>query len=87
MVAPDHTLDDILLIPVAEALRRWPAAAEAFIALRMACVGCAFSEFDTIQQALEAHHIHRGRMLAALRSIREPRSSTALAPGRFGGTR
>jgi hybrid cluster-associated redox disulfide protein len=80
MVAPDRSLNDVLQVPVAEALRRWPAAAGAFIALRMACVGCAFMEFDTVEEALEAHHIRPGRMLAAFMPFLIPMSHQPGSP-------
>jgi hybrid cluster-associated redox disulfide protein len=85
MVVSDRTSDEILQATVADVLRRRPAAALAFIALRMACVGCAFSAFDTVQEALEAHHIHPGRMLAALHSIGETHVSAGPDQSQSGG--
>jgi hybrid cluster-associated redox disulfide protein len=85
MVVSHRNSDEILQATVAEMLQRRPAAAQAFIALRMACIGCAFSAFDTVEEALEAHHIHPRRMLAALDAIRETHPSAGPEVSELGG--
>jgi hybrid cluster-associated redox disulfide protein len=40
-----------LRMPIADLLRRWPTLAQVFIAYRMACVGCDFSKFHTVEDA------------------------------------
>ena len=47
----------LLRLTVAEILDRWPVAAGAFINHRLACIGCDFSPFDTLAEALAVHHI------------------------------
>jgi hybrid cluster-associated redox disulfide protein len=46
-----------LKLTVGDLLTRWPAGARAFVEHRMACIGCAFSAFDTLEQALDVHHV------------------------------
>jgi hybrid cluster-associated redox disulfide protein len=38
-------------MPIADLLRRWPTLSQIFIAYRMACVGCDFSKFHTVEDA------------------------------------
>ena len=52
--SPDR---DILDLPVADLLERWPVTAGVFLHHRMACIGCVFSGMDTARQALAAHGI------------------------------
>jgi hybrid cluster-associated redox disulfide protein len=85
MVVSDLTSDEILQTTVAEVLRLRPAAVQAFVALRMACVGCVFSAFDTLEEALEAHHIRPARMLAALDSIGRTQPLAGPGPSQSGG--
>jgi hybrid cluster-associated redox disulfide protein len=46
-----------LKLTVGDLLTRWPAGARAFVEHRMACIGCAFSAFDTLEEALDMHHV------------------------------
>ena len=57
---------DVLDMPIADLFRRWPAATQAFIRFRMACVGCDFSGIDTPRQALVAHALDEADFLTAL---------------------
>lgn len=40
-------------------LMRWPEATPLFLRLCMACVGCSFSAFDTLEDALHVYAIPR----------------------------
>ncbi len=44
-------------LTVGDLLTRWPEAARAFWDHRMACVGCQFSAFDTLREALAVHQV------------------------------
>lgn len=48
---------DLLDLPVADLLERWPVTAGVFLRHCMACIGCVFSGMDTARQALDAHGI------------------------------
>jgi hybrid cluster-associated redox disulfide protein len=48
---------ELLQLPVAGLLTRWPSAAQVFLGFRMACIGCDFSGFDTVVEALEVHGV------------------------------
>jgi hybrid cluster-associated redox disulfide protein len=58
-----------LQLSVLEVLNRWPASAQLFIRRRMACVGCAFSRFDRVGEALEVHALNPGEFLEGLRAV------------------
>jgi len=61
------TSDQALLdLPVAMLLSRWPEAARAFLDRQMACIGCQFSPFDTVAEALDIHQVSAEDFLAAL---------------------
>lgn len=66
-------------LTVADLLTRWPPSARAFLDQRMACVGCEFSAFDTLREALEIHAVSSAAFFAAL----EPTllDGSAIAPG------
>ncbi len=42
-------------LTVAEVLKRWDQTAAAFIHLRMACVGCPMSAFETLETAAQIY--------------------------------
>ncbi|HSB88420.1 MAG TPA: DUF1858 domain-containing protein [Anaerolineales bacterium] len=44
-------------LTIGDLLTRWPTGARAFVEHRMACIGCAFSAFDTLEEALDMHHV------------------------------
>ena len=52
---------DLLDLPVADLLERWPVTAGVFLRHCMACIGCVFSGMDTARQALDAHGIEHNR--------------------------
>jgi hybrid cluster-associated redox disulfide protein len=47
----------IIQIPIQSLLRLFPALTYVFIEHRLACIGCSFSRFHTIDQAIVMHHI------------------------------
>ncbi|OGT25041.1 MAG: hypothetical protein A2Z17_07670 [Gammaproteobacteria bacterium RBG_16_66_13] len=64
---PSLTSDQTLLdLPVATLLRRRPEATRAFLDRQMACIGCQFSPFDTVAEALDIHQVSAEDFLAAL---------------------
>ena len=48
---------DILEMKLDSLLGRWPAAARALIANRMACIGCDFARFHSALQALDVYQL------------------------------
>ena len=67
MALPNIPDDELLRLPIAELLARWPAVAQILLNLRMACVGCDFCGFDTVAEALEVHGLTAAAFLAQLR--------------------
>jgi hybrid cluster-associated redox disulfide protein len=55
-----------LALTVFDVLRRWPAAARLLLHRRMACVGCDFSRFDRLDEALAVHGLDPDEFLAGL---------------------
>lgn len=47
LLAPDLTVDQVLT--------RWKQTASAFVHLRMACVGCPMSPFETLDSVAEIY--------------------------------
>ncbi|HLB65034.1 MAG TPA: hypothetical protein VJJ46_09340 [Anaerolineales bacterium] len=68
-------------LSVLEMLDRWPASAQLFLRRRMACVGCHFSRFDRVDEALEVHGLDPQDFLEALVAVigseRNPRQPPA----------
>jgi len=50
-------------------LTRWPQATALFLRYRMACVGCSFSAFDTLAEALHNYAIPQHVFLHELQQI------------------
>jgi len=67
---------DLLDLKLLDLSATWPAAAQAIISYRMACIGCEFSGFHTARQALEVYGLDEGEFLeslvTALRSVGRP---------------
>lgn len=59
-------------LPVADYLVRRPEAVAVFLALRFGCVGCDFSRFDTLRQALAVHGVTLQDYRARLDGLRRP---------------
>lgn len=62
-------------LPITEYLARRPEAVSVFLDLRLGCVGCDFSAFDSLRQALGIHGISIPTYLDRLERIRPPASS------------
>lgn len=56
-------------LQIDQLLRRWPAAAQALIKQNMACVGCSFDRFHTLDQALEIYSVDPEGFLEQLRIL------------------
>ena len=52
--------------PIRDLLTKYPQAAEVFAARGMACLGCAASMFETIEQGAVAHGIELEGLLKAM---------------------
>jgi hybrid cluster-associated redox disulfide protein len=74
-VVPPSIPDRWLGLSIAAILGRWPAAAQLFFDRRMACVGCSFSRFDRLDEALAVHGLDPDGFLEGLAAIvdTEPR--------------
>jgi hybrid cluster-associated redox disulfide protein len=68
-VAPPSVSDRWLGLTVVDVLSRWPAASRLFLQRRMACVGCGFSRFDRLDEALAVHGLDPGEFLEGLAAI------------------
>lgn len=53
-------------IPIADLLQRWPNLAQVFISHRMACIGCDFSKFHSLEDAMKIYPKHAETFLKAL---------------------
>lgn len=62
---------DLLGMKIDDLLARWPTAAQVFIAYRLACIGCEFSGFHTMEQALEIYDLQSSRFVEELRRVIE----------------
>ena len=67
-------------VPIREYLAQRPQAVAVLLDLRMGCVGCDFSAFDTLRQALGAHGIPLPHYLDRLSRISQPASGESLPP-------
>ena len=56
---PEH--EAVLNIPVRELLDRFPCLVYVFIEQHLVCIGCSFSRFHSLNQALILHNINRER--------------------------
>ena len=59
-------------LPIADYLVLRPEAMAIFLALRFGCVGCDFSRFDTLRQALAVHGVTLQDYRARLDGLRRP---------------
>lgn len=66
--SPAHRL---LRQKIDQLLVETPAAAEALIAHRMACIGCAFDRFHTLGQALDIYGVEPEVFLQRLTKLNE----------------
>lgn len=54
---------------VAELLEQWPACANVLNDMRMACVGCELSAFETLADAARVYGADERQLLVALRAV------------------
>lgn len=59
---------------VAEVMRARPQTVGVFVALRMACPGCALSPFETVAEAAAEYGLDSDDLLARLAAAPEDRS-------------
>jgi hybrid cluster-associated redox disulfide protein len=52
---------------VDEVMRKWPQTIHVFMRHRMACIGCAFAVFHTVEISAAEHDIGLARLLRELR--------------------
>ncbi len=57
-------------LTVAEVLNRWDQTAAAFIRLRMACVGCPMSPFETLETAAQIYGLPPDTLIQELEAAR-----------------
>jgi hybrid cluster-associated redox disulfide protein len=72
MPAPTRAGPADLDLPIREYLAQRPQAVDVLLDLRMGCIGCDFSAFDTLRQALDAHGIPHPHYLDRLRRKSQP---------------
>ena len=56
----------LLTATVAEFLERYPETIPVFMRYRMACVGCAITQFETVAEAIAIYHLNREQFADAL---------------------
>ncbi len=49
-------------MPMAQILRDWPIVAEVFISYRMACIGCHFSRFHRLRDAIDIYQLDQAAL-------------------------
>ena len=86
MASPTPPDPSDLDLPIADYLARRPEAVTVFLALRLACVGCDFSAFDTLRQALSVHGITPNVFLDRLDSVHLPASDGSIPASLQGET-
>lgn len=62
-------------MPIADLLKRWPTLAQVFIAYRLACIGCDFTKFHTLE---DAARIYPDRAEAFLEALEERFETSSL---------
>ncbi len=61
-----------LALTVIDILSRWPEASRLFLDRRMACIGCDFSRFDRLGEALAVHGLDPNEFLEGLADLAFP---------------
>ena len=66
---------DVLELTVKDLLERWPVAFQVFLTYRLGCIGCVYSRFDTLQEALDAQGVNEKEfvqfLLRTLSSVKD----------------
>lgn len=60
------TRDELGTMLITDVLERWPAAAEVFMAHRMACAGCALARFYSVNDAALVYSLDATRFVEEL---------------------
>lgn len=62
---------------VAEVLADFPAAAAAFVARRLDCVGCDMAAFETIGEVAANYRLDAAALLTDIRTAARPKRTTS----------
>ena len=65
----EPSVTDILYTPIAIILNRYPQVSQVFILNRMGCIGCAFSRFHTLKDAIEIYELEEEMFLGEVRDL------------------
>jgi len=65
----DPGMAGILHTPIATLLSRYPQVSRVIIRHRMGCVGCAFSKFHSLHDALEIYQLQQEPFLTEIRNL------------------
>lgn len=57
---------EILGLSISDLLERWPAAVQVFLDFHLACIGCSYSRFHTLEEALELQGINGRAFIQSL---------------------
>lgn len=77
MPHPQSALRADLDLPIQGHLSRHPEAVAVFLEMRLGCVGCDFSAFDTLCQALDVHGVLHAAYFDRLERVRREASSAS----------
>lgn len=70
---------EVLGLTVSDLLERWPEAVQVLFDFHLACIGCSYSRFSTLEQALELQGIDgRAFLESLLLTISEEREQSRL---------
>ena len=56
---------------VADIMNAWPQTVQIFLRYRMLCIGCDFSEFDTLGEVIENYDLNSKKFLQELNDLIE----------------
>lgn len=69
-----------LRLPIDQLLKQWPAAAHALNERKMACVGCVFDKFHSLDRALEIYELEPAEFLDRMAVLVKQDRSTSHGP-------
>ena len=78
----DPGMAGILHAPIATLLSRYPQVSRVIIHHRMGCVGCAFSKFHSLHDALEIYQLQQEPFLTEIRNLIGVKDSQEFSEGR-----